>query len=101
MHLYLSDTFVLNAVFSNESGQALYKVTTTKPCYTTGRVSSISRILPSSIPGSPDTDPLKDRWGHLATVEHHTIRSSIITMGGEEHKTSEYFKKSGTGSSGL
>ena len=90
MHLTLSNSNPAKAIFSNESGQAIYKVTT--PFRIVGSVSTISRILPSSVPGGPDTEPLRNRWGQLATVEFNTFRSSIITMGGEEMKTSEYLR---------
>jgi len=79
----------LNSVYTNESGQAVYKAST--PRVLTGHTTTVSRVLPPDLPGG---DGLEERFGHLATIKHFVGRA-IISYGGAEIKTGDHFKKVG------
>jgi len=91
MRFALSGTSPLNSIYTNESGKAIYKVST--PRVLTGHTTTVSRILPSDLLGGDDG--LEERFGHLATIKH-LVGRSIINYGGEEIKTGDHFKKVGT-----
>lgn len=94
MHLYLSNHSPLNSVYTNEHGQAIYKVETPKAFGT--RTSTISRIVPNDIQNSNSED-MRDRFMFVAQVVHKPIKSSILRFRGSEFETSSYFHKEGLG----
>lgn len=118
MNLYLSHHSPLNCTLSNEHGQALYKVET--PRKLLGRtVATISYVVPNSVPrGAPSPSPkavqeaysaaqvdndkveeadLQDRYALLGQVEYHFFGTSTLRFGGNEYKTTSYFRKEGMG----
>ncbi|GLB35659.1 hypothetical protein LshimejAT787_0212240 [Lyophyllum shimeji] len=103
MHLYLSTPSPLNATFTNEDGQVMYKVDT--PMAVGTRTSTISCVVPNDIPqqqsdSSAAEESMKDRFAHLAQVEHNVVGSSVLRFGGKEILTKEYFRKEGWGAYG-
>ncbi|KAF8888283.1 hypothetical protein BD779DRAFT_463652 [Infundibulicybe gibba] len=76
MRLFLSEPTPLNATYTNEMGQAIYKVATPDKLFGTP-VATIRRIVPSSVRDSTSTSTsltsLRDQFGHLAQVEWHTL----------------------------
>lgn len=90
MRFTLSEKSPLNSIYTNESGKAIYKVST--PRVLAGHTTTVSRILPSDLLGGDDG--LEERFGHLATIKH-SVGSAIISYGGEEIKTGDHFKKVG------
>ncbi|KAF8888289.1 hypothetical protein BD779DRAFT_1672370 [Infundibulicybe gibba] len=88
MQLTLSEATPLNATYTNEMGQAIYKVDTPNQ-FSRKLVATIRRIVPSGVQG--DTN-MRDQFGHLAQVEWHTLSSSTIRMSGEEIRTKDFFK---------
>ncbi|KAF8652775.1 hypothetical protein AX16_004167 [Volvariella volvacea WC 439] len=42
-------------------------------------------------------DAAEDRFAHLARIDFHTVHSDIISMGGQDHEASSFFKKGGLG----
>lgn len=98
MNFILSDRSFLNATYSNEAGQVIYKVETPKGLTT--RVSTITRVIPNDViplKGDSDEVDMRDRFGFLAQIEHKPISSSVIKFGGVEVETKEYFRKEGWG----
>ncbi|KAF8875694.1 hypothetical protein BD779DRAFT_1449911 [Infundibulicybe gibba] len=93
MHLYLSDTSPLNTTFSDEAGQAIYKVDT--PLGLISCTANISRVVRDDIPR--EGKDLQDRFAHLAQVEWHMFGSSFIRQGGQEIDTRIFFRKEGLG----
>lgn len=91
MRFTLSAKSPLNSIYTNESGEAIYKVTT--PQVLTGRTSTISRVLPSDLTGG-DHDGQDNRFGHLATIRYY-VGKADINFGGEEINTNEHFNKAG------
>jgi len=79
------------SVYSNETGQVLYKVET--PIKLPPRTSTISRVVPNNM--STDTEDMRDKFAYLATVKHKAIASSTLRFGGNEVETKEYFRKEG------
>lgn len=90
MRFTLSGTSPLNSTYTNESGKAIYKVST--PRVLMGHTTTVSRILPPELLGG---DGFEERFGHLATIKY-LVGRSIINYGGEEIKTGDHFKKVGT-----
>ncbi|KAF8888285.1 hypothetical protein BD779DRAFT_463718 [Infundibulicybe gibba] len=93
MQLILSESSPLNATYTNETGQAIYKVNTPDKLFKSP-VATISHIVPSGVQGKTS---LRDQLGHLAQVEWHSLNSSKIRMGGEEIETEGFFRKAGWG----
>jgi len=89
MHLVLSRRSHLNAVYSNEDGQAIYKVHS--PFKFKGRTSTISRIMPNGIPSSSDIG-MQDRFAHLAQIDYKLMTPSIIRFGGIEVDVKTFFR---------
>lgn len=87
----------LDASYTNDHGDPIYKVhTTRKLC--AEQTTTISRILPSEVPrrGDADTYPgLEDRFAHLAQIDWRQIRYSTIRFGGEEIDTKTFFRREG------
>ncbi|KAG5642050.1 hypothetical protein DXG03_003749 [Asterophora parasitica] len=94
MHLYLSTRHHLNSIYSNEEGQALYKVET--PSGIASRTSSISYVVPNE--GGDKS--MVDRYAHLAQVDHNAVASSVLRFGGIQYETKDYFRKEGWGAQG-
>ncbi|KAF8888277.1 hypothetical protein BD779DRAFT_1611346 [Infundibulicybe gibba] len=84
MLLYLSDSSPLHSTFSNEEGQAIYKVDT--PFKLKNRTATIRRV-----------DDMRDQFAHLAQVEWRVFGSSRIRQDGEEVETKTFFRKAGCG----
>jgi hypothetical protein len=96
MHLILSHSSPINSVYSNEDGQAIYKVHS--PFKFIGRTSTISRILPNDIPGRDDI-VMQDRFARLAQIDWKIISPSRIRFGGIEADVKTFFRKEeGSGS---
>lgn len=97
MNLILSDRSFLNATYSNDAGQVIYKVETPKKLTT--RISTITRVIPNDVTlkGYSDEVDMQNRFGFLAQIEHKPISSSVIKFGGVEVETKEYFRKQGWG----
>lgn len=97
MYLYLSERSPLNSIYTNEDGQVMYKVVT--PLAATSRTSTISCVLPNDLPVKGDNTEAdtKDRFGHLAQIEHKVVASSILRFGGNEVEAKDYFRKEGWG----
>ncbi|KAF8888282.1 hypothetical protein BD779DRAFT_1440221 [Infundibulicybe gibba] len=104
MRLTLSEPTPLNATYTNEMGQALYKVDTPDKLFGTP-VATISGIVPSRVRGrrtrtrtrTSTNRGLHDQFSPFAQVEWHTLGSSKIRMGGEEIRTKDFFRKAGWG----
>ncbi|KAK0451407.1 uncharacterized protein EV420DRAFT_1311985 [Desarmillaria tabescens] len=128
MNLYQMSSGILNNTYTNESGQAIYKVST--PHKFSGRVTTISRIVPSdyepprvedttsyelgslrkctparsdsdgsSIGREPEVD-FRDRFAPLGYIDWKVFASSVMRYKGEEVKATTYLKKQGWGSYG-
>ncbi|GLB35660.1 hypothetical protein LshimejAT787_0212250 [Lyophyllum shimeji] len=99
MHLYLSTPSPLNSVYTNEHGQALYKINT--PGMFGARKSTISCVVPNDIPGEDSEPSMQDRFEYLAQVEHNVLAPSVLRFGGKAFRTNEYFRKEGRGAHGM
>ncbi|KAK0461634.1 uncharacterized protein EV420DRAFT_1304852 [Desarmillaria tabescens] len=103
MNLYQTSSEILNNTYTNESGQAIYKVST--PHKFSGRVTTISRIVPSDYepPRVEDTDSyelgmdFRDRFAPLGYIDWKMFASSVMRYKGEEVKATTYLKKQGWG----
>jgi len=89
MRLVLSRLSHLNAVYSDEDGQAIYKVHS--PFKFKGRTSTISKIMPNGIPSSGDIG-MQDRFAHLAQIDWKLMTPSIIRFGGIEVDVKTFFR---------
>ena len=88
MHLYLSGRSPLNSIFTNESGQVLYKVSS--QIKFPARTSTITRIVPNDSP-----EDMRDKFVHLAQVQHNVVTSAVLRFGGNEIKVKDYFQERG------
>lgn len=97
MHLYLSGRSPLNGVYTDENGQAIYKVHT--PLKLSDRTSTITRSIPDDIPRREGLDDVtfQDRFAHLAQIDWRTIDSTKIRFAGESLDTGNLFRKDGWG----
>lgn len=112
MNIYLSGFTHLNSVYTHESGQILYKVTT--PFVLGSWTSTISKvILPNDSepprfekfgivePGENEMDQcdadLKDKLEVYAKVDHNLFSTSVLRFNGQAIETSSYFRKEGFG----
>jgi len=82
MHLILSRSSPLNAVCSNEQGQAIYEVHS--PFKLINRTSTISRILPG------DTST---QVAHLAQIDWKVFNPSWIRFGLVDMDVKTYFRE--------
>jgi len=95
MKFYLSTSSPINSAFTNEDGQAIYKVET--PLLKLPWVTSISRVIPNDLP-QEDADPdMRDNYTFMAQIEFHDISPSKITLVGSEFTAKSYFRKEGWG----
>jgi len=95
MKLYLSTSSPLNSVFTNEDGQAIYKVKI--PMFKLPLVTSISRVIPNDLP-QEDADPdMRDNYTFMAQIDFHVISPSKIKLAGSEFTSKNYFRKEGWG----
>ncbi|KAK0199691.1 hypothetical protein DFS33DRAFT_1387997 [Desarmillaria ectypa] len=125
MNLYQTRSGLLNNTYTNESGQAIYKVST--PHKFSGGVTTVSRIVPSDynrprvedaasyelgsvrkrdpvqsdsdgsfMPQVPEVD-FRDRFAPLGYIDWKIFVSSVMRYNGEEVKATKYFKKQGWG----
>lgn len=100
MKLYLSSRSPINSVFTNEDGQAIYKVETPM---TMKRVATITRVIPNDIvpqDGEAADPDMKDRYAFMASVEFNHLSSTRITLVGSEFTTNSYFTREGWTSCG-
>lgn len=96
MNLILSDRSPLHSVFSNESGQAIYKVDTPKKLGT--RTATITRVVPNEPKDRENgTENMQDRFTELAKIEFKAVDPSRIRFGNEEYEAKKYLKKEGWG----
>ncbi|KAF9463421.1 hypothetical protein BDZ94DRAFT_610006 [Collybia nuda] len=99
MNLHLSSPSPLNATYSNDAGQVIYKVDT--PLKLGREITTIKRVIPNDIADSENDEvDMRDRFGFLGQIEHKAIASSVIKFGGAEIETKDYFRKEGWGSYG-
>jgi hypothetical protein len=93
----MSDRSPLYSVFTNEDGQAIYKVET--PMIGITRTATITRVIPNDIPqdGEDAEVDMKDRYAFMASVEFNHLTSARIRLVGSEFTTKSYFKKEGWG----
>lgn len=99
MNFTLPGRSFLNATYSNEADQVIYKVETPKKL--TVRISTITRVIPNgAVParGYSDGVDMQDRFEFLAQIEHHPISSSVIRFAnGVRVETKDFFRKEGWG----
>lgn len=88
MHLYISHS-PFNSVYTNESGQGLYKVKTKL----SGRTSTITRSIPNDIPQREAEANLPDRFAHLAQIDWRIVESTKIRFAGTELDIKTLFRK--------
>jgi len=95
MNLYLSTHSPLRSVFTNEDGQAIYKVET--PILEVTRTATISRVIPNDVPKEgEEADPdMRDKYAFTGSVEFKNLSSSRIKLGGSEFLAKSYFRKEG------
>ncbi|KAK0186379.1 hypothetical protein F5146DRAFT_1227035 [Armillaria mellea] len=107
MNLYQTGSGILNNSYANESGQVIYKVSTPQK-FPPGRVTTISRIVPSDYetPREEDTHlerarseevDFKDRFAPLGYIDWKVFVSSVLRYNGKEVKATGYLKKQGWG----
>jgi len=94
MYLFLSHRSPLKSIYSNEDGQAIYKVHS--PFKFKDRTCSISRIMPDI----PNNDDMQDRFVHLAQIDWKMMSPSTIRFGENAVDVKTFFRKEGFGGFG-
>lgn len=89
MQLTISSEFVRNAIFTNETGQVMYK--TSHPFELSGtRTTTIHKIVPNADP----TD-MRDRFDVMGEIEWRYFGSSTFRIHGEEMESNEFLPRHG------
>ncbi|KAF8888276.1 hypothetical protein BD779DRAFT_463203 [Infundibulicybe gibba] len=92
MRLLLSEPSPLRSTYSNESGQAIYKVE--RPAKAVNWTANICRIVPNDVPGAED---MQDRFTPFAQLEWGSLGSFMIRQSGEDMDMSTFMRKEGWG----
>ncbi|KAG6916908.1 hypothetical protein DXG01_004741 [Tephrocybe rancida] len=101
MKLNLSGSSPLNSTFTNDDGQALYKVET--KIWAISPTSNITCVIPNDIPRREEEDTnisMQDRFAYFGHVEHNMIASAVLHFGDQRYEAKDYFKKDGWGAYG-
>ncbi|KAF8123566.1 hypothetical protein EV363DRAFT_1455362 [Boletus edulis] len=88
MRLTLSSESVRNAVFTNESGQVLYK--TTHPHHIGMGTTTIHKIKPND-----DPMDMRDQFDVMGEIEWHLIGSSTFRLNDQEMQSNEFLPSRG------
>ncbi|KAF8123563.1 hypothetical protein EV363DRAFT_1403819 [Boletus edulis] len=88
MQLTLSSESVRNAVFTNESGQVLYK--TTHPHHIGMGTTTIHKIKPND-----DPMDMRDQFDVMGEIEWHLIGSSTFRLNGQDMQSNEFLPSRG------
>ncbi|KAG6372075.1 hypothetical protein JVT61DRAFT_8784 [Boletus reticuloceps] len=88
MRITLSSESVRNAVFTNESGQVLYK--TTHPHHIGMGTTTIHKIRPND-----DPMDMRDQFDVMGEIEWHVIGSSTFRLNGQEMQSNEFLPSRG------
>jgi len=99
MRLYLSKRSPLRSVYTNEFGEAIYKVET--PLKLSGQTITIARSIPADIPHRDGEAALENRFAHLAQIDWRYIESTKIRFAGNDLDDKTFFRKEGLGWYGL
>ncbi|KAG6817036.1 hypothetical protein H0H87_000448 [Tephrocybe sp. NHM501043] len=101
MKLYLSGS-PLNAAYTNEDGQTLYKVETDTWALTP--TSTITRVVPNDVPRGEEDDTaivsMQDKFEYLGHVKRGVIAPSVLHFGGQQYEAKKFFRKGEWGLNG-
>jgi hypothetical protein len=96
MRLTLSRNSLLNAVYHNEQGQAIYKVHS--PFKLVNRTSTISRIVPRGIPSSNSSTTEDDcDLVPVAQIDWNIVNPAWIRFGLVDMDVKAYFREGNWG----
>ncbi|KAG6372536.1 hypothetical protein JVT61DRAFT_7645 [Boletus reticuloceps] len=88
MQLTLSSESVRNAVFTNESGQVLYK--TTHPYHIGMGTTTIHKIK-----ANDDPMDMRDQFDVMGEIEWHLIGSSMFRLNGQDMQSNDFLPSHG------
>ncbi|KAG8215725.1 hypothetical protein J3R82DRAFT_7618 [Butyriboletus roseoflavus] len=88
MHLTLSTKSVRNTIFTNESGQVLYK--TTHPYYISMGTTTLHKIK-----ANDDPMDMRDQFDVIGEIEWHLIGSSTFRLNGQDMQSNEFLPSHG------
>lgn len=88
MQLILSTEAVRNAIFTNESGQVLYR--TTHPCRVGMGTTTLHKIKPND-----DPMDMRDQFDAIGEIDWHMIRSSTFRLNGQAMQSNEFLPAHG------